>query len=144
MNAAMSKRKKFKNWRMSRPFWGATLSLLAGLFILWIPLQLYAVAFAPGNFAFIGFLFGGLIIILAILGYIFPQFSIVFGVLTIFLAVLSIMGALGGLVIGTILGIIGGSLSIAWKKDVVPIKEADTGKEERQEIAATGDSGNAL
>ena len=112
-------RQRFKNWRMSRPFWGATLSLLAGLIILYIPLQLLQIAFAPGNLAVIGLIFGGLIVIIGILGYIFPNFNIVFGIITIFLSILSIMGALGGFFIGTLLGIIGGSLSMAWRRDII-------------------------
>jgi hypothetical protein len=104
---------------MSRPFWGATLSLLAGLIILYIPLQLLQIAFAPGNLAVIGLIFGGLIVLIGILGYIFPNFNIVFGIITIFLSILSIMGALGGFFIGTLLGIIGGSLSIAWRREII-------------------------
>jgi hypothetical protein len=104
---------------MSRPFWGATLSLLAGLIILYIPLQLLQIAFTPGNLAVIGLIFGGLIVLIGILGYIFPNFNIVFGIITIFLSILSIMGALGGFFIGTLLGIIGGSLSIAWRREMI-------------------------
>lgn len=107
---------KFKLWRNRRPFWGATLAALAGLLILYIPIQLYAIAFIPGSFAFIGLLFGGLVLILGILAYIYPQFSTVLGVMTIFLSVLSIMGALGGFLFGTIFGIIGGALCIGWEE----------------------------
>lgn len=112
---------KFKKWRSRRPFWGATLTLLAGLLILYIPLQLYAIALIPGRFVFIGFFFAGLTLILGVLAYIYPKFSTVFGVVTIFMSVLSIMGALGGFVIGTILGIIGGSFLIAWNQEEVSI-----------------------
>lgn len=104
---------------MSRPFWGATLSLLAGIIILYIPIQLLNIAFAPGNMVVIGLIFGGLIILMGILGYFYPKFNVVFGIVTIFLSVLSVMGALGGFLIGTILGIVGGSLSIAWKYEVI-------------------------
>jgi len=52
-------RKKFKRWRMSRPFWGATFSLLAGLIILYMPIHLLEVALRPGNFVVLGLLFGG-------------------------------------------------------------------------------------
>ncbi|WP_255259768.1 DUF6114 domain-containing protein [Lentibacillus sp. CBA3610] len=112
---------KFKKWRNKRPFWGATLTLLASLLILYIPLHLYAIAFIPGSFVFIGFIFGGLTLIIGILGYIYPQFSTVFGVITIFLSVLSVMGALGGFIVGTIMGIIGGSLLIGWEKEEVTL-----------------------
>ncbi|MEK5520682.1 MULTISPECIES: DUF6114 domain-containing protein [Heyndrickxia] len=131
-------RQRFKYWRMSRPFWGATLSLLSGLIILYVPLQLIQIAFAPGNLVVIGIIFGGLIVLLGILGYIFPKFHTVFGILTIFLSVLSIMGALGGFFIGTILGIIGGSFSIAWRTVPVSTNKKQTEEDQTiQEIAAS-------
>ncbi|HLQ94857.1 MAG TPA: DUF6114 domain-containing protein [Pseudogracilibacillus sp.] len=111
---------KFKQWRSKRPFWGATLTLLAGLIILYIPLQLYAIALIPGSFVFVGFLFAGLILIVGILAYIYPQFSTVFGIIGMFVSILSIMGALGGFIVGTILGIVGGAFLIAWDKEEVP------------------------
>lgn len=128
---------KFKQWRNERPFWGATLILLAGLMILYIPLHLYAIAFIPGSLVFVGFLFGGLTLIVGVFTYIYPQFSTVFGVITIFLSVLSVMGALGGFIIGTILGIIGGALAIAWENEEITIskdnKKADKpGKKTKQ------------
>lgn len=111
---------KFTKWRNERPFWGGILTILASIVILYIPMHLYAIAFIPGTFVFIGFLFGGLTLIIGILSLIFPQFSTVFGIVTIFLSVLSIMGALGGFLIGTILGIVSGSLLVAWEKTEVP------------------------
>ncbi|WP_077328150.1 DUF6114 domain-containing protein [Virgibacillus siamensis] len=133
---------RFKQWRHRRPFWGATLMILAGLLILYIPLQLFAIAFVQGSFVFVGFMFGGLMIIMGILDYIYPQFSTVFGIVGIFLAVLSVMGALGGFIIGTIIGIIGGALSIAWQKEEVtlPKKTSDemnreTSKKPEPEVA---------
>lgn len=110
---------KFKQWRNQRPFWGATLTILAALIILYIPLHLYAIAFVPGSLVFIGFLFSGILLIVGIFAYIYPPFSTIFGVTTIFVSVLSIMGALGGFLIGTIVGIIAGSLLIAWDKEVI-------------------------
>ncbi|WP_205520053.1 DUF6114 domain-containing protein [Virgibacillus doumboii] len=110
---------KFKKWRNNRPFWGASLVILAGLLILYIPIQLYAIAFVPGSLVFIGFLFGGLMLITGVLGYLYPKFSTVFGIVAIFLSVLSVMGALGGFLIGTIIGIAGGALLIAWEKQEV-------------------------
>ncbi|MFB4167723.1 DUF6114 domain-containing protein [Virgibacillus sp. JSM 102003] len=130
---------KFKKWRNKRPFWGASLILLAGLMILYIPLHLYAIAFIPGSFVFVGFLFGGLILIMGILDYIYPQFSTVFGVVTIFLSILSVMGALGGFVIGTVIGIIGGAMSIAWEKQEVTITEAVPNKEQLDQDDVTNE-----
>lgn len=115
----MNKKMPFKYWKNTRPFWGATLSLLSGLLILWIPVQLYIIAFVPGSFAFVGLLFGGMIILLSILAYIYPNASTIFGVFIIFLSVLSIMGALGGFLLGTLIGIFGGAFCIGWQLDTI-------------------------
>ncbi|WP_200816475.1 DUF6114 domain-containing protein [Salirhabdus sp. Marseille-P4669] len=117
---------KFKKWRNARPFWGATLTVLAGLMILYIPLHLYAIAFIPGSLVFVGFLFGGLTLIIGILSFFFPQFSTIFGIFTLFLSVLSVMGALGGFLIGTLVGIVAGSLCIAWQEETVVLKKDGT------------------
>src|SRR5699024_4989414 len=112
----------FKKWRNQRPLWGATLRLLAGLRILYIPLQLYAIALIPVGLVFIGALFAGVTLIIGTVAYIDPQFCTVCGVSTIFLSVLSSMGALGGFIVGTILGIVGGAFLIAWSQEEVFIK----------------------
>jgi len=115
MNSTYSKRKRFKNWRARRPFLGATLCIFSGLIILYVPAQLYELAATPGNMLFVGFFLGGLTLLMGVLSYIMPRLSTLLGILAIFASVLSIMGALGGFLIGTILGIIGGSMLIAWK-----------------------------
>ncbi|WP_413301716.1 DUF6114 domain-containing protein [Bacillus sp. 1P10SD] len=94
------------------------MSILSGLIILWVPAKLYEVAAAPGSILFVGFFLGGLTLLMGILSYIMPRLSTLLGVLAIFASVLSIMGALGGFLIGTILGIIGGAMLIAWKPEM--------------------------
>jgi hypothetical protein len=118
MTSTYSKRERFKNWRARRPFWGATLCILSGLIILWVPAKLYELAAAPGSILFVGFFLGGLTLLMGVLSHIMPRLSTLLGVLAIFASVLSIMGALGGFFIGTILGIIGGSMLIAWKPEI--------------------------
>ncbi|MBO0960409.1 hypothetical protein J1P26_11910 [Neobacillus sp. MM2021_6] len=115
MSSRYSKRTKFKNWRARRPFWGATLSILSGIIILMVPAQLYEIAAAPGSMIVVGLLLGGLTLLMGVLAYVMPKLSTLFGIVGIFTSVLSIMGALGGFLIGTILGIVGGAMMIAWK-----------------------------
>ncbi|MEH7096256.1 DUF6114 domain-containing protein [Neobacillus vireti] len=142
MNPTYSKRERFKKWRARRPFWGATLCSLSGLIILYVPAQLYELAAGPGSMLFTGFFFGGLTLLMGVLSYVMPKLSTLLGILAIFASVLSILGALGGLLIGTILGIIGGAILIAWKpelaanhsnqkplKDPIVEKEIASGKE---------------
>lgn len=129
----ISEASKFKQWRNRRPFWGATFTVLAALMILYIPIHLYAIAFIPGSLVFVGFIFGGLLLITGIFAYIYPQFSTVFGVVTIFLSIISIMGALGGFIIGSVLGIIAGALCIAWNMEEVTMnKNQSPNKNEEQ------------
>jgi hypothetical protein len=105
----------FRKWRRTRPFWGALITALAGLTILWVPLNLYFSSFLPGSLAVIGLVFGGIIILLGLIGFFFPQYSTLLGIFTIFFSILSIIGALGGFLFGTIFGLIGGSISIGWR-----------------------------
>ncbi|WP_342342304.1 DUF6114 domain-containing protein [Neobacillus novalis] len=133
MSSTFSKRKRFKNWRARRPFWGATLSILSGLIILMVPAQLYEIAAAPGSIIVVGFLLGGLTLIMGVLAYIMPKLSTLFGVLGIFSSVLSIMGALGGFLIGTLLGIVGGSMLIAWKPELAAL---DSKKQSNSDLIA--------
>lgn len=118
MNTAVSRSAKFKNWRVKRPFWGGTFAILSGLIILWVPLKLYEVAAAPGSILFVGFFLGGLVLLFGILSFFMQKLSTLFGILMIFASVLSIMGALGGFLIGTVLGIIGGALCVSWKPEL--------------------------
>ncbi|MDN4075542.1 DUF6114 domain-containing protein [Fictibacillus terranigra] len=103
-----------RQWKQGRPFLGSILTLLSGALILWVPLNLIVKAFLPGTVSVIGILFGGLVLLIGIMALFFPQFSKVFGIVAIFLSILSIVGALGGFLVGTLLGITGGSLMVAW------------------------------
>jgi hypothetical protein len=105
----------FKGWRKARPFWGSMIIVVSGLMILWVPLNLYLSTFLPGSIAIIGLLFGGMITLIGILSLFFPAFSKILGIFTIFLSILSVIGALGGFLIGTVFGIIGGALLMAWR-----------------------------
>lgn len=98
----------------SRPRLGLSFITLSGIATLWIPVDLYWLAFVSGSFASAGLLFGTLILACAILGWLFPQNVRIIGVFSIILSVFSIIGALGGLVVGALLGIVGGALCIAW------------------------------
>jgi VIT1/CCC1 family predicted Fe2+/Mn2+ transporter len=133
MDSTHSKRKKFKNWRAKRPFTGGILCILSGIIILWVPAQLYEVAAAPGSMIVVGLLLGGLTLLMGVLSFIMPKLSTLLGTIAILTASLSIMGALGGFLIGTILGIIGGSFCIAWKPEYNS-KRADETPDQAAEI----------
>lgn len=131
MDSTHSNPKKFKNWRVKRPFSGAVLSILSGIIILYVPAQLYEVAAAPGSMIVVGLLLGGLTLLMGVLSLIMPKLSTLLGLIAILSASLSIMGALGGFLIGTVLGIIGGALCIAWKPEFA-LKETISGSSHDQ------------
>ena len=114
----------FKKWRKKRPLGGAVTTILSGLMISWVPLNLYLSTFLPGSIAIIGLLFGGVITLLGIVALFFPNASKILGIFTIFLSILSVIGALGGFLFGTLFGIIGGALLMAWRLAPVQVKVA--------------------
>ncbi|RLQ91097.1 DUF6114 domain-containing protein [Falsibacillus albus] len=117
---------RFKSWRQSRPLWGSVITIISGLMILWVPLNLYLSTFLPGSIAVIGLLFGGLITMIGLLALFFPQSAKILGIFTMFLSVLSVIGALGGFLVGTIFGLIGGSALIAWRMGSTDPDEDDS------------------
>ncbi|MGG3562707.1 DUF6114 domain-containing protein [Neobacillus rhizosphaerae] len=118
----------FKKWRKKRPLGGAVITILSGLMISWVPLNLYLSTFLPGSIAIIGLLFGGVITLLGIVALFFPNASKILGIFTIFLSILSVIGALGGFLFGTLFGIIGGALLMAWRLAPVQVKAAPTNR----------------
>ncbi|ABG05375.1 conserved hypothetical protein [Rubrobacter xylanophilus DSM 9941] len=103
-----------------RPRLGLTLLTLAGLLIIWMPLVIYIQEFGQFSLVFGGVVIGGIVLGSAVLGWIYPQRVQVFGVIGLIFSILSLVGALGGLVIGMLLGIVGGSLCAAWSPKKEP------------------------
>jgi hypothetical protein len=109
-----------------RPVTGFVLSLVGGIFILlggisevmigyeftvvsypFDPFQWFAVL------GFIGITLGFLAIIFSVMLYLHPQHHVLFGVLILIVSISSVV-SFWGYVIGLVLGVIGGVLSIAW------------------------------
>jgi hypothetical protein len=127
----MSKKKKVpknkgNSWRRKRPFGSALSLMLSGLLILWVPISMAPIALMPGSFSILGIVFGGMVLLLGSVALFLPKYSQLVGVLGIFFAVLSLLGALGGFLIGTILGIVGGAGCFAWMEpasmDQTPVR----------------------
>lgn len=117
-------RKRFAAWRRERPFWGGAIMTLAGLLIGYIPFNLArSVGLVPSTFAYAGFIFSVFVILCGVFSIIQPDLRLFFGTAGIILAILSIFGALGGFGIGTLLGILGGSLIIAWEPPTEDVED---------------------
>lgn len=131
-------RSRFGAWKRQRPFWGGVLLTLSGLIIAIIPLDL-ALKFAlvPTDFAFVGLIFAIFVVLSGVFALYQPQFAGFFGAAGILVAIVSIFGALGGFVVGTLVGILGGSLCVAWE----PPREERTASEDA-DTSASGSTGN--
>lgn len=114
---ARSYRADFRLWRLRRPFWGSVLMILGGIFILWGPASPTVLRFAmlPGSTIWAALLVGALLLVMGVVQMFVPSLSTFTGGVGIVLSIISIIVALGGFVIGMLLGIIGGALGVAWR-----------------------------
>ncbi|RFU84295.1 hypothetical protein DY218_23320 [Streptomyces triticagri] len=137
-------RLRFRAWRGARPFWAGLLTMLGGVPIAWLPyanLKLGNLTLAMATTAGAGSLIIGVLLITLGLTMWFHHLVRVFaGVAAILLALISIpVSNLGGFLIGFLLSMTGGALSISW----VPAKngpEAAAGKSEASEERAGEDT----
>jgi hypothetical protein len=113
--------KRFNEWRVQRPFLGGVLLCLAGVLIAWVPMQILPdIVFIGGEmagFLAIGAMFGVFVFVTGVFALLRPEYSDMIGVVGVVLSIFSLFGALGGLFVGLLLGILGGNLCIAWKPD---------------------------
>jgi F0F1-type ATP synthase assembly protein I len=120
---------QFTAWRVKRPFLGGVLLLLAGLIIGYVPLQFAGeLIFIGGTFTIIGLVFATFVFLTGVGALAMPEHATIFGVAGVALSILSLMGALGGLLIGMLLGIIGGNLCVAWKNERKTGDDASAGE----------------
>ena len=109
-------RATFRRWREPRPVAGAFLLLLGGGMISYIPAQFASeLLFIGGTYTVIGLVFAVAVAFCGIAALAKPRFSTVFGTLGIVFSTLSLFGALGGLLLGMVVGTAGGILCYAWE-----------------------------
>ncbi|MEU1195358.1 DUF6114 domain-containing protein [Streptomyces sp. NPDC005813] len=116
---AADARRRFRTWRGERPFWAGLFTFAAGLPIIYFPyarLDFGAVPLALSTSAGAGSLIIGVLLVTLAVSLWFHRQSRVFaGITVILLALISFPVAnLGGLLIGLLSGLIGGSLACAW------------------------------
>jgi hypothetical protein len=122
------------DWRRSRPFWGGVLLVAAGAELLLIPLPEHSLGLIMhiGTGGVLGILIGALLIACAFLLWFQPQHRVFYSVAAVLLAIAALVASnLGGFVVGTFLGVLGGSLGFAWmpgaagESDGEPADESD-------------------
>lgn len=113
-----SRRVQFREWRRGRPFAGGVLLLLAGVLIAYVPTQFaFELALVGGGSTFVGMLWAVAVSLTGAFVIYRPDLSTILGVVGVALSILSLLGALGGFLVGMLLGIVGGNLCIAWRPE---------------------------
>jgi len=104
------------------PKTAAILTIVGGVFVLLGGLALAAIgaifSFLLGGLTglfFIGLVIGILILVFGVLMFVKPEMKLIWGILTIIMAIVSIPFAFGGFLIGFILSLIGGIMAITYK-----------------------------
>jgi hypothetical protein len=116
---ARTRRRGFRDFRRGRPFWAGVFILLSGLIILFPPYASLRFGDIQISLNTIGgmssLIIGVVMTICAITLWTRPEFRLAVGIVALLLALSAIVAAnLGVFMIGTLLGLIGAGLAIAW------------------------------
>ncbi|WP_206051046.1 DUF6114 domain-containing protein [Nocardioides speluncae] len=105
----------FADFRRTRPFWGALWLALGGYAVLHFASTSIGIAIAGGWSGSAGYILGGGMILFAVVAVATPQYSALCGLIGVLLALAAFIAAnLGGFLVGSVLGIFGGSMIWGW------------------------------
>jgi hypothetical protein len=113
--AAVRAWRGWRRWRRSRPFWAGLLLLIAGAELLLIPLPLNSLGLIVhvGFGGIAGILIGSVLIVCALLLWFSPAQRTFYSIVAVLLSIAALIASnLGGFFLGTLLGVIGGSLGV--------------------------------
>ena len=115
-------RSAFASWRGSRPLAGGVFTVLAGVELFFSgQLDIGNIHVQLGIEGFQATIIPVLLVVLGVLAVLMPVHRIFYGVISLAVAVYSLIGVnLGGFLIGTLLGAVGGVLIVAWMPKVAP------------------------
>ncbi|WP_328528627.1 DUF6114 domain-containing protein [Nocardioides sp. NBC_00368] len=119
----------FRAWRRTRPFWGALWLIVAGAWIIyWMSFDI-GIALTGGWSYSAGYVMGGSLIMFGLVTWLAPHYKSLSGVVAFLIALGAFPTAnLGGFVVGSVLGIIGGSMVWSWgEKKPRPARHVTSG-----------------
>ncbi|MGZ4451799.1 MAG: DUF6114 domain-containing protein [Nocardioides sp.] len=105
----------FAAFRRSRPFWGGLWTIVAGAWIVKVMSFPLGIALNGGWSYSAGYVVGGSLIVFGVVAWLAPNYRMLAGVVAFLLAIAAFPVAdLGGYLVGSLLGIVGSSMIIAW------------------------------
>ncbi|MGW2187462.1 DUF6114 domain-containing protein, partial [Streptomyces sp. NPDC001719] len=106
----------WRQWRKGRPFWGGLFATLAGLEICAIPLAPLKIMLHQGIAGIPSVLLGLVMVVMGLSAWFAPHYRTLAGIVTVMVAAAAlVMSNLGGFLIGTLLGVVGGGMIFAWQ-----------------------------
>jgi Family of unknown function (DUF6114) len=129
----------WRQWRYTRPFWGALFVIAGGTEILLTEALSVPVVIHIGLQGVAGYLIPIVLLITGLLLLFHPVQRTFYSVVAIILALgCWITSNLGGFVVGMLAGVIGGSLAFAWRPPDQPQQEERRGKLPPRQRASAG------
>lgn len=115
-----SGRTRFAAWRNTRPFWPGLLVIISGIIMLapaYLTIRISDLLVMISTISGVSTLLIGALLIMFGLGmWLQPAAVVYLGVLSILVALVALPASnIGGFIVGTLTGIIGGSLALAWE-----------------------------
>ncbi|MGW8761436.1 DUF6114 domain-containing protein [Streptomyces sp. NPDC055815] len=108
-------RRAFRRWRRTRPFWAAVWTGLGGFVIFFLPMAPLGKILQVGVGGIAGMAGGVLLMAMALLILLLPGQRHTAGVIAVIAGVASFpLSNLGGLFVGMVLSVLGGSMAVAW------------------------------
>ncbi|WP_417564026.1 DUF6114 domain-containing protein [Microbacterium sp.] len=130
----------FVRWYRGRPALGGLLTILAGVEIfLSSQLDLGNIRVQLGIEGMQATVIPIALVLVGVLAMLMPAHHIFYGVIGLAVSVYAVIGVnLGGFVLGTLLGCVGGILVVAWMPRPAPVEDTDAGRAERTGTERTG------
>ena len=125
-HAVATARSRFRRWRRSRPFWAGVWAMAGGGVIAYVPGTAFRLVLVSNGSLVLGVLVGALVGAFGLMLWFLRPVRVILGVLILLLSLVSFFTSdFGGLLLGMLLGLVGGSMALAW----VPAK---TGRRQRR------------
>lgn len=105
----------FRALRRTRPFWGGLWLMLGGLIVIKLNSYPLGMAMAGSFNRSAGYILGGAMVMFGLVAWVSPIYARLVGLFGVMAAMAAFIGSnLGGFLVGTVLGIIGGSMIWGW------------------------------